>query len=108
MGRQNMGAVQKEKIVKMSWLFGMNKDGQQGGAQGFEAPQVPTFGETGAGSEDGQASGSVSGGDNAGGAPAVGTVGQDIEGYRSQQYSFDSTALERAAKVKLITCFHDS
>ena len=69
----------------MSWLFGMNKEGQQGGAQGFEAPQVPTFGETGAGSEDGQDSGSVSGGsDNAGGAAAVSTIGEDVEGYRSQ------------------------
>ena len=35
----------------------------------------------------------------AGGAAGVGTVGQDVEGYRSQQYSFDSTALERAAKA---------
>ena len=35
----------------------------------------------------------------AGGPAAVGTVGQDVEGYRSQQYSFDSTALERAAKA---------
>ena len=26
-------------------------------------------------------------------------MGQDVEGYRSQQYSFDSTALERAAKA---------
>ena len=46
----------------MSWLFGLNKDGQQGGVQGFEAPQVPTFGETGAYSEEGQASGAVAGG----------------------------------------------
>ena len=51
----------------MSWLFGMNKDGPQGGAQGFEAPQVPTFGETGGNYEEGQASGAVSGGNNAGG-----------------------------------------
>ena len=35
----------------------------------------------------------------AGGPAGVGTVGQDVEGYRSQQYSFDSTALERAAKA---------
>merc|ERR1712166_202801 len=93
-------STEKKKFVKMSWLFGMNKEGQQGGAQGFEAPQVPTFGETGAGSEDGQDSGSVSGGsENAGGAAAVSTIGEDVEGYRSQQYSFDSTALERAAKA---------
>merc|ERR1739842_85848 len=102
MGDRTCLQYRKKKFVKMSWLFGLNKDGQQGGVQGFEAPQVPTFGESGAYSEEGQASGAVSGGNNAGdagGPAAVGTVGQDVEGYRSQQYSFDSTALERAAKA---------
>ena len=67
----------------MSWLFGMNK------GQNIEAPQVPTFGE---------------GGDNDKVKPPPGLnnpegIGKDVEGYRSNPYSFDSTALERAAKA---------
>ena len=74
----------------MSWLFGLDKN-----QQGFQAPQVPTFGESGQGesNEGGPASGSGSGGGS------NGSIGSDAEGYRSAAYSFDSTALERAAKA---------
>ena len=67
----------------MSWLFGMNK------GQTIEAPQVPTFGEGGDG--DKLKPPSLNG-------PPDG-IGKDVEGYRSNPYSFDSTALERAAKA---------
>eukprot|EP00093_Oithona_nana_P004649 04649.XXX_125213_127955_1 [CDS] Oithona nana genome sequencing. len=67
----------------MSWLFGMNK------GQNIEAPQVPTFSE---GSDDDKPK------PPAGLNPPDG-IGQDVEGYRSNPYSFDSTALERAAKA---------
>merc|ERR1711997_1244844 len=82
---------QTKKIVKMSWLFGLNK-----GQAGFEAPQVPTFTENDQGESSGdfQASGGESGAGNPGGS-----IGSDAEGYRSNPYSFDSTALERAAKA---------
>merc|ERR1712223_2260209 len=85
-----MGNRQK-KFVKMSWLFGLNK-----GQAGFEAPQVPTFTENDQGETSGdfQASGGESGAGNPGGS-----IGSDAEGYRSNPYSFDSTALERAAKA---------
>merc|ERR1712083_92002 len=81
----------KKKFVKMSWLFGLNK-----GQAGFEAPQVPTFTENDQGESSGdfQASGGESGAGNPGGS-----IGSDAEGYRSNPYSFDSTALERAAKA---------
>jgi ATPase family AAA domain-containing protein 3A/B len=63
----------------MSWLFGMNKNQPLP-----DAPQVPVLG--GEGGEEGGAQ----------------PVGQDVagaDGYRSEAYSFDSTALERAAKA---------
>lgn len=62
----------------MSWLFGINKGGQ---APIGDAPQVPVPGDGGA--NDGQ------------GPVGVGSA----DGYRSEAYSFDSTALERAAKA---------
>ena len=62
----------------MSWLFGLNKNDQIP----VDAPQVPVLG-----GEEGE-----------GGAGAV-PVGQSEEGYRSEAYSFDSSALERAAKA---------
>jgi len=63
----------------MSWLFGMNKNQTIP-----EAPQVPVLGDA----EGGQPP--------AGGA---GAEGGEASGYRSDAYSFDSTALERAAKA---------
>jgi len=63
----------------MSWLFGLNKN-----PAGIpDAIQVPVSG--GEGGEGGQ------------GGPAPISTGS--EGYRSEAYSFDSTALERAAKA---------
>ena len=74
----------------MSWLFGLNKT--PSGGVPLEAPQVPVMGgEGGAGGSSG--SGGVGGDDpNKKG-------GSSPEGYRSEAYSFDSTALERAAKA---------
>ena len=66
----------------MSWLFGLNK------GQSVELPEVPVLG-----SEDGQGGGGSAGG----GVQGIGGGGND--GYRSEAYSFDSTALERAAKA---------
>ena len=66
--------------AKMSWLFGMNKN--QGD---LVAPQVPVM--------DGAE------GQQQGGGPAPVGAGSDKDGYRSEAYSFDSTALERAAKA---------
>ena len=67
----------------MSWLFGLNNKGNIG-----EAPQVPVL------SDD-----SGSGDDNKNPVSAV-QNNQDVDtGYRSDAYSFDSTALERAAKA---------
>jgi len=63
----------------MSWLFGMNKNQPLP-----DAPQVPVL--------DGG-----DGGDE-GGAQPVGD-GAGADGYRSEAYSFDSSALERAAKA---------
>ena len=59
--------------------------------QTIEAPQVPTFegGEPPGGNQDGE---------------NVGSIGNDAEGYRSEAYSFDSTALERAAKAAKVLC----
>ena len=71
----------------MSWLFGMNK------GQNIEAPQVPTFGE---GSDNDKVT------PPAGLGPPDG-IGKDVEGYRSNPYSFDSTALERAAKAAKVS-----
>ena len=72
----------------MSWLFGMNK------GQTIEAPQVPTFGE---GGEGDKLKPPTLGGP--GGPVGPDGIGKDVEGYRSNPYSFDSTALERAAKA---------
>jgi len=63
----------------MSWLFGLNKNDPIP----MEAPQVPVLG-----GDDG---------DQGNGGPAP--VGQGEEGYRSEQYSFDSSGLERAARA---------
>ena len=76
----------------MSWLFGLNK-----GQAGFEAPQVPTFTENEGDSASGDAQAYGGESDNPGGGG--GSIGSDAEGYRSNPYSFDSTALERAAKA---------
>ena len=75
----------------MSWLFGLNNKGTIG-----DAPQVPVLGDdSGAGGEKD--------------APTVMPVGSNSgedSGYRSEAYSFDSTALERAAKAaKVRTVF---
>ena len=81
----------------MSWLFGLNK------GQNIEAPQVPTF-EEGGGDVGPPAGGQPSG--SGGGAPlgdGGGNVGSGSEGYRSEAYSFDSTALERAAKAAKVS-----
>jgi len=66
----------------MSWLFGLDKN-QQGGVIP-DAPQVPVLG--GEGGEGGPPDGPQ-------------PVGGQEEGYRSEAYSFDSSALERAAKA---------
>jgi len=63
----------------MSWLFGMNKNQPIP-----DAPQVPVM-------DDEEGGG-------AGNGPVEG-VGSGDSGYRSEAYSFDSTALERAAKA---------
>jgi len=65
----------------MSWLFGLDKNQIPA-----EAPQVPVLG-----GDDGGEGGSGEGGPKA--------VGQTEEGYRSEAYSFDSSALERAARA---------
>jgi len=67
----------------MSWLFGLNNKGSIG-----EAPQVPVLGDD-------------SGSGNGNEAPVTSVQdGQGVDtGYRSEAYSFDSTALERAAKA---------
>ena len=69
----------------MSWLFGLNK------TPIGDAPQVPVM-------DDGS-----SGTDASNNAPTVTPVGSGSDnnntGYRSEAYSFDSTALERAAKA---------
>ena len=64
----------------MSWLFGLDKNSQIP-----VAPQVPVLGE---GEGEGQ-----------GGSDGPQPVGGQDEGYRSEAYSFDSSALERAAKA---------
>jgi len=67
----------------MSWLFGLDKNQQ---IQIPEAPQFPVLeGEEG------------NSGGNDGGQPQP--VGGTDDGYRSQEYSFDSSGLERAAKA---------
>jgi len=67
----------------MSWLFGLDKN--QGGPIP-DAPQVPVLG----GGE---------GGEDAGDPDGPQSVGGQDEGYRSEAYSFDSSALERAASA---------
>lgn len=66
-------------------MFGLNKG--QGAIP--DAPQVPTMegGSDGGGQPQG------------GGGGKGGSLGSGAEGYRSEAYSFDSTALERAAKA---------
>ena len=74
----------------MSWLFGLNNKGSIG-----EAPQVPVLGDD-------------SGSGNGNEAPVTSVQdGQGVDtGYRSEAYSFDSTALERAAKAaKVLTLY---
>ena len=67
----------------MSWLFGLNKQGTIG-----DAPQVPVL-DDGSGSDGGDKESNT-----------VTPVGSDGDtGYRSEAYSFDSSALERAAKA---------
>jgi len=67
----------------MSWLFGMNKNQPLP-----DAPQVPVLGDGGEGEGGAQGAGA-----------GAGAVGGGDSGYRSEAYSFDSTALERAAKA---------
>ena len=69
----------------MSWLFGLN-EGAIGGPI-----QVPVMDE---GTES-----SVGGNDSPKVTPVGKGSGDDNTGYRSESYSFDSTALERAAKA---------
>lgn len=73
----------------MSWLFGLNKNQVD---LPLDAPQVPTLGgdDSGGGQEGGEG--------GQGGARPVGGGGAD-DGYRSEAYSFDSSALERAARA---------
>lgn len=75
----------------MSWIFGMNK------GQDIVAPQVPTFGE--GGGDDGSSSGGNQQPPSSTGGGQSGGIGSGADGYRSEAYSFDSTALERAAKA---------
>ena len=75
----------------MSWLFGLNNKGVIG-----DAPQVPVLG-----GDDG-ATASEDGGSPA--AP-IETGSSHDTGYRSESYSFDSTALERAAKAAKVRGF---
>jgi hypothetical protein len=60
----------------MSWLFGLNKTPNYIP----DAVQVPVA-------------------DNEGGGDGPAAVSGGGDGYRSEAYSFDSTALERAAKA---------
>merc|ERR1712083_415147 len=99
LSKQRFFHQKKEFYVKMSWLFGLDKNQQ--GLQGFEAPQVPTLGQSGQDygqDESGQPAG-IAGTGGGGGSNPGGSIGRDAEGYRSASYSFDSTALERAAKA---------
>ena len=68
----------------MSWLFGLNNKGAIG-----DAPQVPVLGDE---------SGTSGENDSASVSPVSSNSVED-SGYRSEAYSFDSTALERAAKA---------
>jgi hypothetical protein len=45
----------------------------------------------------------VSGGDDVGQGQGAAPISGGSEGYRSEAYSFDSTALERAAKAAKVT-----
>ena len=70
----------------MSWLFGLNK-GPVGPIG--DAPQVPVM-DDGSGTDGGDKD-----------HPTVTPVGSGSgdTGYRSESYSFDSSALERAAQA---------
>ncbi len=77
----------------MSWLFGLNKTGA-------DPPlQVPVLGDDevsgGGGGGGGGGDGGNGGNTGNGGNGSNGGNG----GYRSEAYSFDSTALERAARA---------
>ena len=73
----------------MSWLFGINKNQPIP-----DAVQVPVMG----GGDDSEGGN----GSNKGSAPVSGS-GSGEAGYRSEAYSFDSTALERAAKAAKVS-----
>merc|ERR1712038_1838016 len=74
----------------MSWLFGLDKK------QALpDAIQVPVMGDGGGGGGENDASAAGGNAEGRGAPPASGGDG----GYRSEAYSFDSTALERAAKA---------
>ena len=75
----------------MSWLFGLNNKGAIG-----DAPQVPVLGgdDGGTASEEGGST-----------AAPLETGSSDDTGYRSESYSFDSSALERAAKAAKVRRF---
>lgn len=68
----------------MSWLFGLDKN--QGAGYIPEAPQVPVM----------ESEGGEGGGNSENPKPIDGA---SEDGYRSEAYSFDSSALERAAKA---------
>ena len=74
----------------MSWLFGVNKGQPEG---------LPSGAEAGAPGQDGGVSGAAGGAGGGGG-------GAEEQGYRSASYSFDSTALERAAKAAKVRKTH--
>ena len=75
----------------MSWLFGLNNKGAIG-----DAPQVPVLG-----GDDG-----VTASEEGGSAAAPLETGSSGDtGYRSESYSFDSSALERAAKAAKVRRF---
>ena len=75
----------------MSWLFGLNNKGAIG-----DAPQVPVLGgdDGGTASEEGVPA-----------AAPLETGSSGDTGYRSESYSFDSSALERAAKAAKVRSF---
>ena len=75
----------------MSWLFGLNNKGAIG-----DAPQVPVLG----GDDGGTA---IEEGGSAAAPLETGSSGDT--GYRSESYSFDSSALERAAKAAKVRRF---
>jgi len=72
----------------MSWFFGSQGKPGVGGNALLEAPQVPVLGGDGGDNDQG----------SSGGGQEVKPISSE-DGYRSEAYSFDSTALERAAKA---------